>query len=125
MSGEHAKTSPNGTSVPGGTETEERPASHGRLWIRLMKGHRCLRDAILPSGREDPREALRQALPELDVSQPLWLPVHQADWDEYALTRFLPEHFMDAVSFDRMEISYIAPPDEARPARKRNPLWDA
>ena len=33
--------------------------------------------------------ALRQALPQLDLSQPLWLR-HQADWDAYALTCFLP-----------------------------------
>ena len=97
----------------------------GRLWIRLMKGPKCLRDMVLPSCREDPREALREALRELDVSQPLWLPIHQADWEEYALTRFLPEHFVDSVHFERMEISYIAPPEEAKTARKRNPLWDA
>ena len=97
----------------------------GKLWIRLMKGHKCLKDAVLPCGRDDPRDALRQALPEMDVSQPLWLPVHRADWEEYALTRFLPEHFVDSVSFDRMEINYIAPPEEEKPGRKRNPLWDA
>ena len=120
-----AKARQRGTSGPGAAETEAGSAHPGRLWIRLMKGHKCLRDAVLPSGREDPREALQQALPELDVSQPLWLPIHQADWAEYALTRFLPEHFVDSVPFDRMEISYIAPPEDAKPARRRSPLWDA
>lgn len=97
----------------------------GRLWIRLMKGHKCQRDFLLPSSREDPRDALRQALPQMDLSQPLWLPRHQADWEAYALTRFLPEHFLESVPFDRMEISYIFPEEEARPARKRSPLEDA
>ena len=45
--------------------------------------------------------------------------------DEYALTRFLPEHFMEAVPFDYMEISYIFPEDEKKAARPRDPRWDA
>ncbi|MCL1854134.1 MAG: hypothetical protein FWF86_00245 [Clostridia bacterium] len=125
MREKQAKTGPKGTPNSGGAGAEADSALSGRLWVRLMTGHRCLREAVLPCGREDPREALRRALPELDVSQPLWLPIHQADWAEYALARFLPEHFVDSVPFDRMEISYIAPPEEARPVRKRNPLWDA
>ena len=70
-------------------------------------------------------EALRELLPRLDLSQPVWLPRHRADWEEYALTRFLPEHFMEAVPFDFMEISYIFPEDEKKAARPRDPRWDA
>ena len=69
-------------------------------------------------------EALRELLPKLDLSQPVWLPRHHADWDEYALTRFLPEHFMEAIPFDYMEISYIFPEDEKKSARPRDPRWD-
>ena len=97
---------------------------HGRLWIRLMKGQRCKRDVSVDCGRQDPRAALREALPPLDISQPMWLPRHQADWDAYAFTRFLPEHFVDSVGFDHMEIRYIFPEGEARPGRKRSPLED-
>jgi len=124
MTGKQAPAAGKGGSSSEEAGTVMGAASPGRLWIRLMKGHKCLGDAVLPSGREDPRDALYQALPEMDVSQPLWLPIHQADWAEYALTRFLPEHFVDSVPFDRMEISYIAPPEEAKPLRRRNPLWD-
>ena len=87
----------------------------GRLWVRLMKRHRVERDA---------EAALRELLPKLDLSQPVWLPRHHADWDEYALTRFLPEHFMEAIPFDYMEISYIFPEDEKKSARPRDPRWD-
>lgn len=96
----------------------------GRLWIRLIRKNRTMTDLITPCERDDPQEALRQALPQLDLSQPLWLPRHQADWEEYALTRFLPDHFVDGVSFDRMEISFLFPDEKDRPARKRNPLED-
>ena len=71
------------------------------------------------------RRSGSELLPKLDLSQPVWLPRHRADWDEYALTRFLPEHFMEAVPFDYMEISYIFPEDEKKAARPRDPRWDA
>lgn len=101
-------------------------AAHGgRLWIRLMKGQRCQKDLVVKCLRDEPQNALREALPPLDVSQPMWLPRHQTDWEEYAFTRFLPEHFVDSVGFDRMEISYIFPEEEKRPARVKSPLQDA
>ena len=112
-------------------------AAPGRLWVRLMKRHRVERDVkVYHFAKEDritraseidvtDEAALRELLPKLDLSQPVWLPRHRADWDEYALTRFLPEHFMEAVPFDYMEISYIFPEDEKKAARPRDPRWDA
>lgn len=57
-------------------------AAPGRLWVRLMKRHRVERDATVPCTRDDPEAALRELLPKLDLSQPVWLPRHRADWDE-------------------------------------------
>ena len=82
------------------------------------------RDALVPCTRDDPETALREALPKMDLSQPVWLPRHRQDWDEYALARFTPEHFMEAVPFDYMEISYIYPEDEKKTARRRSVLED-
>ena len=50
-------------------------AAPGRLWVRLMKRHRVERDATVPCTRDDPEAALRELLPRLDLSQPVWLPV--------------------------------------------------
>ena len=73
----------------------------GRLWIRLVKKHRIAKDVLVPCTRETPQEALREALP-----------------------RFRPEHFVDAVWFDSMEISYVYPEDEKKQARRRSVLED-
>ena len=86
----------------------------GRLWIRLMKGHRAARDLVLPCDRNEVTTALREAMHTLDLSMPVWLPQHQSDWDGFGLTRFLPDHFVEPVSFEKMEISYIAPEDEKK-----------
>lgn len=97
----------------------------GRLWIRLIKRHRIVKSVMADCTRDDPQTALRQVLPGLDLGQPLWLSRHQADWDEYALTRFLPDHFVEAFPYDSLEISYIYPEDESRPSRRRNPWEEA
>jgi hypothetical protein len=76
------------------------------------------------ASRNDPEAALKEALPALDLSQPMWLPRHRADWEEYAFTRFLPEHFVESIPFDRMEISYIFPEGEEKPARKNRSILE-
>ncbi len=95
----------------------------GRLWVRLMKRHRVERDALIECEHENAEEALRDLLPALDLSQPMWLPRHRQDWEEYSLTRFRPEHFVESVDFDYMEVSFIFPEDEKK-ARKRHLLED-
>ena len=95
----------------------------GRLWVRLMKGHRVERDALIECEHDEAEEALRELLPSLDLSQPMWLPRHRQDWEEYSLMRFRPEHFVESVSFDYMEVSYIFPEDKKQ-ARKRHVLED-
>lgn len=81
----------------------------GRLWVRLIRRHRVERDALIACDREDPEAALQELLPTMDLSQPVWMERNRLDWEEYGLTRFLPEHFLESVSFDSMELSYIAP----------------
>ena len=99
-------------------------SQNGRLWVRIIRHHRVERDALIECERDQAEEALRELLPTLDLSQPVWLERHRQDWEEYAMTRFLPEHFLESVPFDRMEISYIAPEGAGKPMRKRNILED-
>ncbi len=89
----------------------------GRLWVRLIRGHRTAREAVLPCEADDPMPALREAARALDLETPVWLPRHQADWTAFRLTRFTPDHFIQPVDFDRMEISYIAPEGEREQPR--------
>ena len=37
------------------------------------------------------------------------LPRHLRDYERFRQMRFLPEHFVESVSFDRMEVEYIDP----------------
>ena len=79
------------------------------LWVRVIKGHRIIKQATAPCTRGDPMEALQAALKELDLSRPLWLSKNQREWEEFGQTRFTQEHFMETISFDQLEIEYINP----------------
>lgn len=94
---------------------------NGRMWLRLMKANRAKGDLTVSCDYEYPQLALREAMHQLDLSMPVWLPRHQKDWQEFSLTRFTAEHFLEAVSFDRLEISFIAPDDKQK---KRNPMGE-
>ena len=94
--------------------TDQNKEQIGRMWLRAVKGHRTAFDLTLPCRHEAPLPALAEAMHRLDLSMPVWLPRHQTDWDRFSLARLLPEHFIDAVTFDRLELSYIAPEDEKK-----------
>jgi len=95
--------------------------TNGRMWLRLMKANRAKGDLTVACDFEQPQLALREAMHQLDLSMPVWLPRHQKDWQEFSLTRFTAEHFLEAISFDRLEISFIAPEDRKK---KRNPMLE-
>ena len=52
---------------------------------------------------------VREICHALDVSRPVIIPRHERDWENFGLTTFLPEHFVESVSFDKMELQYIDP----------------
>ncbi len=79
------------------------------LWVKTIVNHRIDRQATVPCGREDPREALREACRELDLPEPVWLDKNEREWEEFGSTRFLPDAFFERVPFTRMEIEYIDP----------------
>ena len=81
----------------------------GALWVRVIRHHRAERQSTVPCGRDDPREALLEACHELDLPEPLWLDKNGREWDEFGMTRFMPDAFFETVAFDRIDIEYIDP----------------
>ena len=93
----------------------------GQLWVRLIKKTRRVKDSVQACPEGDWQEALLSACRQLDLSLPLILDKHKRDWESYRSIRFLPEHFMEAVSFDRMELEYFDPDDRDTKHRSEDP----
>ena len=79
------------------------------LWARVIKGHKIIAQETEPCSHDGAEEALEAVCYRLDLPKPLWLDKHRREWDEFNQTRFIPEHFVEAVPFDRLEIEFINP----------------
>ncbi len=92
-----------------------------QLWVRLIKKTKIMKDSVVDFPSEDWRPALEAACRELDLSLPITLPSHERDWADYGRTRFLAEHFMESVPFDRMEIESFDPDDKDTRRQSEDP----
>ena len=79
------------------------------IWVRLMRKTRIDQDITVECALDDWQDALEEACHQLDVPRPLLLPRHERDWEQFSQARFLKEHFMEDVAFDRMEVEFIDP----------------
>ena len=87
------------------------------LWVRTIRHHRTDRQATVPCGRKEAHGALQEACHELDLPEPLWLEKNEREWEEFGMTRFLPDAFFEQVDFERLEIEYIDPDAPKRKSR--------
>ena len=90
-----------------------------RLWARIINRHRIERQATYDCRFEDVEEALTALCHEFDIPRPICLDKHEREYGEFRRTRFLPEHFMEEVPFQRLEIEYLDDDDRSR--RSRDP----
>ena len=91
----------------------------GSIWVREMKRNKIRRDIVVPCPEGDWEEALVAACHGLDISVPLVVPRHQRDFSDFRQLRFLPEHFLESVSFDRLELEYFDPQEKESGHRRR------
>ena len=90
-----------------------------RLWARIIKKHRIEKQATVECAWGDAEEALTELCREFDIPRPLWLNKHCREFEEFRWTQFLPEHFMEDVPFQRLEIEFLE--DDDSPRRSSDP----
>lgn len=83
-----------------------------RLWGKIFKDNRLLRDSVICDDREDTRtHKVFQALDELcfqfDLGKPLWLDATVTDFKKHSKTRFSQDNFIEGIDFDYLEIQVI------------------
>ncbi len=88
-----------------------------RLWARVIVKHRISRQATVTCTWEGVEDALTELCHELDIERPLWLNKHVKEFQEFRSTAFLPEHFMDEVNFQKLEIEFLDDEDKKRASR--------
>jgi hypothetical protein len=91
----------------------------GKLWLRQIKKNKITADTVAACDKANWQEALATGCREMDIGVPIVLSRHIQDWDNFSQTRFLPEHFMEPVRFDRLEAEYFDPDAKKKPRRDR------
>lgn len=90
-----------------------------RLWAKIIAKHRISRQATQPCRPEEVEEALTELCREFDIPCPIWLRKHEHEFEEFRHTAFLPEHFMEDVPFQKLEIEYLE--DDGKTRRSNDP----
>lgn len=83
-----------------------------RLWGKMIKDNKLLRDTVICDESEDTRthkifRALDEVCHEFDLSKPIWLDSNITEFKRHAKTRFMQDHFVDSIDFDYLEIHVI------------------
>ena len=95
-----------------------------RLWARIIKKHRIERQGTYDCKFEDVEEALTELCREFDIPRPIWLNKHRREYEDFRRTQFLPEHFMEEVPFQRLEIEYLDDDNKTRKSRDPRNQFD-
>ena len=90
--------------------TQEGAFPDMKVWASLHKNNETLcrvtRESDHPDASEALMECLEQIYKELDIAEPVWVKKHAQELSRYQRVKFLPEDFLESVSFDSMEIEF-------------------
>ncbi len=89
------------------------------LWARAIKHHRIARSETVPLDGDDITEALGALMLKMDLPRPMLLPKHAREWEQFGLTSFLPDHFVESIPYERIELERIDP--DAKKKRSQDP----
>lgn len=83
-----------------------------RIWFKVFKENRMLRDVVIERTEEDTRThkifaALDEVCYQFDLGKPIWLEATIADFKRHARTRFTQDNFVEQIDFDYLEIHVI------------------
>lgn len=90
-----------------------------RLWARIIVRQRIVQQRTVPCPRDGVGSALEEICHGFDIPCPIWLNKHTHEFEAFRHTAFLPEHFMEEVPFERLEIEYLE--DEGKKRRSDDP----
>ncbi len=83
-----------------------------RLWAKIFKDNRLLRDTVIIDNGTDTRthkifHALDEICYQFDLGKPIWLDATVADFKRHDRARFTQDNFIEPIDFDYLEIHVI------------------
>ena len=83
-----------------------------RLWAKLFRDNRMLRDTVIENTLADTRThkvfpALDEICIQFDLGKPMWLDSTIAEFKKRSKARFTQDNFIEQIDFDYLEIQII------------------
>ena len=85
-----------------------------RLWLKVVKDHKIVMQETDFCSWGEEKDVLIELCKRLDLPCPIWLSKHEGEYERFRRTIFRPEHFIESVDFDRMEIEFLDDTDKKR-----------
>lgn len=102
---------------------QKKKEATARLWGKVMKGQKILRQTAVACDVQDLQSALLELCHAFDLQRPIWLGKHDREMEQFGRTSFTREHFMEPIAFTRLEIELILPEEERK--KTRDPRMEA
>lgn len=83
-----------------------------RLWGKIWKHNRMLRDTVIENDGNDTRthkvfDGLDEICYTFDLSRPIWLDSTISEFQRHSKARFYQDSFIEETDFDYLEIQVI------------------
>lgn len=83
-----------------------------RLWGKIWKDNRMLRDTVAVEDNDDTRthkvfHGLEQICYEFDLGKPIWLDTAVSEFKRHSKARFYQDSFIEEIEFDYLEIQVL------------------
>lgn len=83
-----------------------------RLWAKIFKDNRMLKDTVICDDSDDTRthkvfHALDEVCYQFDLGKPIWLDATVSEFKRHDKARFTSDNFIEAIEFDYLEIQVI------------------
>ena len=83
-----------------------------RLWGKLWKDNRLIKDTVICDDSKDSRthkifRGLEEICYEFDLENPIWLDNVISDFKRHSRARFYQDSFIEQITFDYLEIQVI------------------
>lgn len=83
-----------------------------RLWGKIFKDNRLIRDLVYESDKEDSRthkvfHGIEYLVYEFDLEKPIWLDGNILEFQKVSKTRFYQDSFIETIAFDYLELQII------------------
>ena len=80
-----------------------------RLWAKIFKDNRMLRDTVICDDSAETRthkvfNALDEICYQFDLGKPMWLDATINDFKKHSKARFTRDNFVEQIDFDFLEI---------------------